>query len=323
MELLNILEVNKVNVSSIQEPRISSIQSKIHMTTTLKVQTEALMAIHDFFHQKGFLQLMPVILSPITDPLSHPVYDAHIDYLGQRFLLTKSMIFHKQIAIATLDVKGLYIMSPNVRLELSDLKNSGKHLIEFSQLDIEIKKGTAHEFMTLVEDLIIHIHSRVINFCSELEETGVTIHVPRKPFDVYSSRDLKKEFGRDYGTKVSLREKDPFWITDFEREFYDKEDPDNKGHYINYDLFYPEGFGEALSGGERDYEYEILVRKIKARNQSLKQFESFLEMAKQGVLVPSVGGGLGFERLVRFLTKKQHLREVTLFPKVPGEKVDF
>ncbi|MFX0208543.1 MAG: asparagine synthetase A, partial [Candidatus Hodarchaeota archaeon] len=299
-------------------------QQEEQMKTTLRVQTETLMAIHDFFHQKGFLQLMPVILSPITDPLSHPVYEAQIDYLGQRFQLTKSMIFHKQIAIATLDVDGIYIMSPNVRLEVSDLQNSGKHLTEFTQLDIEIKGVTANEFMSLIEDLIIHIIFRVKDSCGvELEKMGIDLHIPLKPFNVYCSWDLQEKYGSDFGSQISLLEKDPFWITDFEREFYDREDPRRKGHYVNYDLYYPEGFGEALSGGERDYEYETLVRKIKERKQDCKQFESYLRLSQQELLVASAGGGLGIERLIRFLTKKKHIRDITLFPKVPGEKIEF
>ncbi|MFX1283790.1 MAG: asparagine synthetase A [Promethearchaeota archaeon] len=313
-----------MNTKSIYKQEITVFQPEAQMRTILRVQTEALMAIHEFLHQKGFLQLMPVILSPITDPLSHPVYEAYIDYLGQRFQLTKSMIFHKQIAIASLNVDGLYIMSLNVRLEISDLQNSEKHLVEFTQLDIELKEATANEFMSLIEDLIIYIIFKVKNSCrAELEKMGINLHIPRKPFNVYCSWDLQEKYGSDFGSQISFLEKDPFWITDFEREFYDRENPRRKGHYINYDLYYPEGFGEALSGGERDYEYETLMRKIKERKQDYKQFESYLRLSKQRKLVPSAGGGLGIERLIRFLTKRKHIRDVTLFPKVPGKKVDF
>ncbi|UCE14320.1 MAG: asparagine synthetase [Candidatus Heimdallarchaeota archaeon] len=303
-----------------QESEISTFQTSDQIETTLRVQTEVLKSIHDFLYRKSLIQLMPVILSPITDPLCHPVYNTQIDYLGQKFQLTKSMIFHKQIAIATLDVNGIYIMSPNIRLELSDLKCSGKHLTEFTQLDIELKGATAREFMSLTEELMIHIFRRVEKFC---HDEFPDIKVPRKPFSIYNSWDLREEYGNEFGSEISSLEDDLFWITDFEREFYDKEDPDRKGHYINYDLYYPEGFGEALSGGERDYEYETLVRKIKERNQDCNHFEPYLRFAKQGKLVPSAGGGLGIERLIRFLTKKKHIREISLFPKVPGEKIEF
>lgn len=303
-----------------QESKLRAFQTPDQIETTLRVQTEVLKSIHDFLYRKGLIQLMPVILSPITDPLCHPVYETHIEYLGQKLQLTKSMIFHKQIAIATLDVKGIYIMSPNIRLELIDLKNSGKHLTEFTQLDIELKGATACEFMSLIEELIIHIFQRIKEFC---KDEFSDIHVPQKPFSIYNSWDLREKFGNEFGSMISSLEVDPFWITDFEREFYDREDPDRKGHYINYDLYYPEGFGEALSGGERDYKYKTLVRKILERNQDCIHFEPYLRLAKQGKLGPSAGGGLGIERLIRFITKKKHIKEISLFPKVPGEEIEL
>ena len=263
---------------------------------------------------------MPVIISPVTDPLSHPVYDASIRYRDQKLQLTKSMILHKQIAISTLDVRGIYIVSPNVRLEKET--QTKRHLLEFSQLDIEIKDESAEMFRSFMEDLMIYIFRRVKDTCGdELTRLDSDIKIPKKPFHVYSSWDLKEEYGPQYESKISHLEKDLFWITDFEREFYDKEDPERKGHYVNYDLYYPEGFGEGLSGGERDYKYEILVRKLKERGQSLDAFRSFLELAKAGLLGPSVGAGLGIERLIRFLTKRAHIKEITLFPKVPGESI--
>ncbi|MFX0170822.1 MAG: hypothetical protein ACFE9L_02780 [Candidatus Hodarchaeota archaeon] len=92
------------------------------LTPILTVQNVVLKSIYDFMYKEGLTQLMPIIVSPITDPLSHPVHEACINYLGQKLQLTRSMIFHKQIAIARLAVKGIFTMSPNVRLEMEKLK---------------------------------------------------------------------------------------------------------------------------------------------------------------------------------------------------------
>ena len=306
--------------SSILKPSALNLQKKGNMVKILKIQTELLLAVHEFLHQEGLLQLMPVIISPITDPLCHPVYDASIVYRDQKLQLTKSMALHKQIAISTLGVKGIYIVSPNVRLE--KVINSDNHLLEFSQLDIELKDASASEFMSFIEDLIIYIFTKVADKCKkELTQLGASFKIPKKPFRIYSSWDLQSEFGPDFNFHISQSESDLFWITDFEREFYDKEDDVRRGHYLNYDLYYPEGYGEALSGGERDYEYEVIVRKLEERNQSLEDFIPYIELAKAGMLGPSAGGGLGIERLIRFLTKRSHIREITLFPKVPGETI--
>lgn len=295
-----------------------------HLIFVLRIQTQVIKTCHDFLHKNGLIQLMPVIVSPITDPLSHSVYEAQINYLEQKLHLTKSMIFHKQIAIAELGVKGIFIVSPNIRLEKRSLIKSKKHLIEFSQLDIELKEASARDFMSLIEELICHVFSHLKKIHNDdLRNFGVNLRIPQKPFKKFKSWDLKEEFGEDYESIMSFRAKNLFWITDFEREFYDKEDSNRKGHYINYDLIYPEGFGEALSGGERDYEYEILVKKIRERGQKPEVFQSYLELARKGKLIPSSGGGLGIERLLRYICKVDQISNVTLFPKVPGEKIIF
>ncbi|MHA1646950.1 MAG: asparagine synthetase A [Promethearchaeota archaeon] len=290
----------------------------------LRIQTEALKAIHDYLYEQGLIQMMPVMLSPITDPLCHETSDAKINYMGQDLQLTKSMILHKQIAIATSKVKGIYIMSPNIRLEKPEKQDSGRHLIEFSQVDIELREVKSRDFMKLMEDMIVSIFSRVQEKCArELDYFGVNLTIPERPFKVYSSEELRTKFGEDFEEIMSLKAKDPFWITDFPREFYDKEDPERKGHYLNYDLFYPEGFNEALSGGERDFEYDILLRKLKERGQSPETFKYYMEKAKSKQLMASAGGGLGIERLIRFLARLPHIRDVSLYSKVPGEEFEI
>ncbi|MBD3405983.1 MAG: asparagine synthetase [Candidatus Lokiarchaeota archaeon] len=300
--------------------RQTDMQTDRALGEIYKIQSQVLLAAHEFLHREGIVQMMPVMLSPVTDPLNHEVYDASIDYLGQKLQLTKSMILHKQIAIARLDVRGIYIISPNVRLEKG--VKSDRHLLEFSQLDIEIRDMPEEDFRRLVEGLMVHIFSRVKEYCEEeCLKLGIDIIVPQAPFRVYSSKKLLEKYGADFESKISQLEKDLFWITDFDREFYDREDPEDKGTYINYDLCYPNGYGEALSGGERDYEYSVLVRKILERGQDPKDFTPYLELARAKQLCPSSGGGLGIERLIRFLTKRKHIRETTLFPRVPEESI--
>ena len=89
-------------------------------TALLRIQTEVLKALHDSLYNRGFIQLMPVILSPITDPLNHSVYDASIHYSKQQLQLTKSMILHKQLTLSMSRAEGIYIVSPNVRLETEE-----------------------------------------------------------------------------------------------------------------------------------------------------------------------------------------------------------
>jgi asparaginyl-tRNA synthetase len=294
------------------------------MTHVLRIQSAALKAIHDYMYENGVVQAMPVILSPETDPLNHPHFDASVEYYGQRLHLTKSMILHKQLSLLNGGFDKVYVMSPNVRLEQGELGGTGRHLFEFTQVDIEMKERTKTEFIALVDGMIARVFSFVRQECADdLKALGRELTVPSLPLKVYESEELRARYGEHFETVISKEEKAPFWVLNFPREFYDREDKQRKGYYHNYDVFWPEGFGEALSGGEREFEHDDIVRKMKERNTRTESFGTYLEVARQGLIPRTVGGGLGIERMVRYLTGQKHVKDVALFPRVPGERIAF
>jgi asparaginyl-tRNA synthetase len=302
-------------ISRIKDPR---------MTHILRIQSAALKAIHDYMYESGVVQTMPVILSPETDPLNHPHFDAAVDYYGQRLHLTKSMILHKQLSLLNGGFQKIYVMSPNVRLEQGELGETGRHLFEFTQVDIELKEETKRDFMDLVDGMIARVFSFVKEECGEdLEALGRKLSVPSLPLKVYESHELRSELGEQFESLASQREKDPFWVLNFPREFYDREDKQRRGYFHNYDVLWPEGYGEALSGGEREWEHDEILRKMAERKTSTDSFGTYLEVARQGLIPRTVGGGLGIERMVRFLTGQRHVKDVALFPRVPGERIAF
>jgi len=302
---------------------LNHIKNKNHVHI-LRVQSAALKAIHDHMYKNGVVQAMPIILSPETDPLNHPHFDASVEYYGQKLHLTKSMILHKQLSLLNDGVDKVYFMSPNVRLEEGRLKESGRHLFEFTQVDIEFKNKTKEDFIKFTDSMLAEVFRKVINDCSEdLKALDRKLVVPKLPLSVYESVDLAKQYGEHFEKSASERAKDPFWILNYRREFYDREDKDRHGYYHNYDVIWPEGYGEALSGGEREWEHVEIVRKMKERNTNQKAFETYLSVSSQGLIPRTVGGGLGIERMVRFLTGQRHIRDVTLFPRVPGERILF
>ena len=100
----------------------------------LKIQSEIRKILVEELRKKDFIEISPVILSPITDPLNHPTTPANINCYGKNYSITQSMIFHKQLALQTLE--KIFIFSPNIRLEPLDKKETGRHLFEFTQLDL-------------------------------------------------------------------------------------------------------------------------------------------------------------------------------------------
>lgn len=82
-------------------------------------------------------------------------------------------------------------------------------------------------------------------------------------------------------------------------------------------MIYPEGYGEALSGGEREFEYEKIKKRIEQKKIDLKAYEIYLDFARKG-LFPSAGFGIGVERLTRFILGLSQIQETRFFAKLPG-----
>lgn len=286
----------------------------------LKIQSKIRKKLSDYLESKGFIEISPVILSPITDPLNHPTKSGKIECYGQKYHLTQSMIFHKQIALKTLN--KLFVFSPNIRLEPKESSNTGRHLFEFTQLDLEIKDAKREQIMRLCENLIIHLIKEIKEDCKK--ELGILkreIKIPKKPFKKISYKEAYEKYGKDFEIEISKKYKDPVWIIDMpimNREFYDKEHKDKPGYLADMDLIYPDGYGEALSGGEREYKYERIKKRMKIKGKKYSEFKPYLDIAKKG-LPKSAGFGIGIERLTRYICGLRKIEEASLFPKIPGK----
>ena len=280
----------------------------------------------EFFHRKEFVQLMPVMLGKSVDPLgpdpgSSVVKIPEIEYNGQVLRLVTSMILHKQYALRTFD--RLFIMSPNIRLERKERIKSGRHLFEFTQADFEIANAKMEDVFSLVEEY----YSGLTGFLEkeageEFKVIGTEIFRFSPPFKRYTTKELKERYGEEWERRASLEHEQPFWALSHKREFYDKEDEKQPGEYLNYDIIYPLGYGEGLSGAEREHEYERIVMRMKRDGMDFKSYEAYLKYAREG-FTPSAGAGIGMERLARFLTKASHIKDVQLFKRVPGIKVEI
>ena len=110
-----------------------------------------------------------------------------------------------------------------------------------------------------------------------------------------------------------MKEKLPCFIKNFKREFYDREDPQNPGTYRNFDIVYPEGFGEGLSGAEREYEYNDIVRRMQELNMDMTPYANYLDLAKRGLIPQTAGCGIGIQRLLKFICGKREIKDVCLF----------
>lgn len=286
----------------------------------VKIQDEMLTLIRDFLRQKGFVELLPVVISPLTDPLNHDVYSATFESYGTKYSLTQSMIFHKQLAL--FNQEKIFIISPNVRLEPEERASLKRYLIEFVQVDLEMKDATREDIMEIIEELLAHVVSNLkVKFKDILEKMNPSLKIPKRPFEKIKYLDGLEKYGKDFEKILSENAENPFWLIDIPidvREFYDKLSDDGKT-LLDMDLIYPFGFGEALSGGEREHEYERILKRMKYKKNDPEDFRWYLEIAKEFGLPRSAGCGFGVERLTRYVCGLDHIRESRLFAKVPGE----
>ncbi len=285
----------------------------------IKVGSDIRGYVSDFLRANGYIEIPPVIISPLTDPLNHPVYDPKISAYGGDLWLTKSMIFHKQIAVQSL--KKIFIMSPNIRLETEEKSKTGRHLYEFTQVDIEALEKTREEMMDLAEDLIIYTIKKIKeNDAEDLKFFKRSIPDFKKPFRKITYKEAEEKYGKDFEREISLESKEPVWLIDIPleaREFYDREYDDKPGILRDMDLIWPEGYQEASSGGEREYELSRIIERIHKKGQTEEQFKWFIELAKHGIKM-STGFGIGIERFTRYVCGLEKIEDTNPFPKVPG-----
>jgi len=295
------------------------IQTDRERVAVLTIKSELMRSAGEFLRGEGFIEVLPVLLSPITDPLHHETYDGAVDYYGTPYQLTKSMIFHKQLALRTLP--KIFSFSPNVRMEPAERAGHGRYLAEFVQLDLEVRDATRDDVIALGEGLLTSVLASVKGTCaSQLELLGRAITVPKAPFTRIAYSDAATRFGEPFDDALSRTLDAPAWVIDFPRrirEFYDREDPARPEVLLDMDLIYPEGYGEALSGGEREYDLDHILNRLARDEIPRSRFSRYLDEVKRGV-PRSAGFGIGIERLTRYIAGLERIEGARLFPKTPG-----
>jgi asparaginyl-tRNA synthetase len=288
-----------------------------------RIMTYTLSNLTNYFTANGFQWLLPVALSRSTDPL-WPDPGASIDkrievdIYGETVRTTSSMIVHKLIA-ASLAYPKLFILSPNIRIEKAERAKTGKHVYEFTQLDFEARGATSSDVMRLVESAVCGlIESLRRDEVEDLRRLGRfdALRVPRKPFATYDVAKLEGEYGSGWEARLAGEIKEPVWVVNIPREFYDFEDFES-GRWDNYDLMMP-GYGEVLSGAKREWEYQKMLRKMERDGVRRENFALILKLAKEGRIKPTAGAGIGVERIVGWVTGARHIGETQPFPKIPG-----
>lgn len=266
------------------------------------------------------------------------------DFFGKKTNLTVSGQLEGELGATALG--AIYTFGPTFRAENS---NTPRHLAEFWMIEPEIAFMDKNELMDLEEDFIKYcVHWALDNCKDDLEflnkmidknllntlnsvvnEDFVRLHYTEgiKILEEAVKNGKKFEFpitgwGMDLSSEherylVEEHFKRPVIMTDYPSEikaFYMKKNPDGKTMQ-GTDVLFPR-IGEIIGGSVREEDYKKLVGEIKARGMEEETYSWYLDTRKFGSC-PHAGFGLGFERLILFVTGMQNIRDVIPFPRTP------
>ncbi len=301
-----------------------------------RVQATALRAIREYLDSNGFTEVLAPVIGPVTDPGIRGAKQATVDYYGYEYKVMSSAILYKQYMAASLG--RIYFAAPNVRLEPQDSIYTGRHLTEFYQLDLEVYEASYRDVMEVAEGMLYHVVGRVVEeHGRELEERlgrSLDPGLHRPPYPRLTHQEavrLARELGCRQPERTEIRwecEKAisaeigrPFFIVEYPkgaRGFYDREDPARPGVLLDFDLIYPEGFGEAASGAEREYEPARVVARMRETGEDPAKYRWYLQMLRELYPLRTAGFGVGVERLTRYLCGLRGVWEARPYPKLAG-----
>jgi asparaginyl-tRNA synthetase len=118
----------------------------------LSIQGTMLAATRAYLGEHGFLEMLPPIVGPVTDPGARGAKQVDIDYYGHKYKLMTSAILYKQAALLISD--KMFYIAPNVRLEPLETARTGRHLVEFHQIDVEAAGASREQIMDVAEGLV-------------------------------------------------------------------------------------------------------------------------------------------------------------------------
>ncbi|MGD1822502.1 MAG: asparagine--tRNA ligase [Pleomorphochaeta sp.] len=263
------------------------------------------------------------------------------DFFGKMANLTVSgQLEGETYAMA---LKNIYTFGPTFRAENSNTK---KHLAEFWMIEPEMAFCDINLNMEVAEDFLKFLFKKVLKECSEdmeffskFVEKGVketlesVINSPfahmtyTKAIEVLKENNDKFEFPVEWGSDLQTEHeryltesycKSPVIVTDYPKEikaFYMKLNEDNKT-VRGMDVLVPR-LGEIIGGSEREADLETLKARMKELDLDEKDYWWYLDLRKFGT-VPHAGFGLGFERIVQYVTGVQNIRDVIPYPRTVG-----
>lgn len=323
----------------------------------LRVRSCLAQAIHDYFQQRGYTyihtplitgsdcegagEMFKVTTIGYSDKYKNESEYYADDFFGQKAGLSVSGQLEGEVAAMAMG--KIYTFGPSFRAENS---NTPRHVAEFWHVEPEVAFAELNDIIEIAEDMIKNIIRTVIEKCPDelrffderfekglIEKLNKVIDNDFEILDYTDAIDILKkadkefvypvEWGCDLQTEHEryITEEvynKPVFIINYPKDiksFYMKQNPDGKTVAAT-DLLVP-GVGEIIGCSEREADYDKLVEAMKVRGMNLDDYKDYLDLRKFGS-VPHSGFGLGFERIIMYVTGISNIRDVILYPRTVG-----
>lgn len=322
-----------------------------------RIRSKLSYAIHTFFNARDFVQVhTPIITTSDCEGAGEMFRVTSLD-LEKLAKGGKTQTLEEDFfgCPANLTVSGqleaeayalalgrVYTFGPTFRAENS---HTSRHLAEFWMIEPEMAFCDLDQDITIAEELLKYLIGHVMDNCRQdlqlfagfidkellkrLEQTlahefvrlSYTEAVERLEksgqkfeFPVSWGTDLQSEHER-YLTEIVFKK--PVVVTDYPRTikpFYMKLNADGKT-VAAMDILFP-SIGEIAGGSQREDRYDVLLSRLQEMNFNVDDYQWYLDLRKYGS-VPHAGFGIGFERLIQFVTGMTNIRDVIAFPRTP------
>ena len=323
----------------------------------MRVRNRLSYAIHNFFQDEGFVYLhTPIItandcegageifqvttLNPGSPPMLDGCVDYSQDFFGEKTGLTVSGQLEGEVFAMALS--EIYTFGPTFRAENS---NTSRHLSEFWMVEPEMAFYDLEDDMDLAESFLRYLLKDALENCSEdleffnkqIDKTILERHrkIVDNKFERISYSEAVQLLGKSnkkfkysvkWGSNLQSEHEryiseevfnNPVIIYDYPEEikpFYMKIN-DNGKTVRAMDVLLPK-LGEIIGGSQREEDYDVLLKRMKFKKLNSEDYNWYLDLRRFGS-APHSGFGLGFERLVQFVTGVENIRDVIPFPRTP------
>ena len=300
------------------------------LVATFRVKAEVLRTLRAFLEREEVLEMTPPIITGNAAEGGAEAFS--FDYFGRPGYLSQTAQLYLEALIVPHE--RVYALTPSFRAEKS---RTPRHITEFLNLEIELAWCDLDGLLDFIERMFVEVCHGVAERCpKELDTLGrppdelraIAAPFPRITYASAIDRLKAEGFSVSWGSDLAsaeeraltIAERLPLFVTRYPRElkaFYMLQSPNDPRTVEASDLLGPEGYGEIVGASCRETRIDRLEERLRAIGADLATYEWYLDLRRHGN-VPHAGFGLGVERLLRWMLRRDHIRETTPFPRTPS-----